>query len=150
MAKKLTSSLVIEVGKGMAQKWIKDKTTPKESLLAAFGAEDHGLVVWHVVLVHLQVKTSAPGSAERASALACKQLMEQSCLQDAFMAHPTTVAIPRMEDSLCFVRCTWSFLLGLLLSPVCIIVTVACVAKSHACTVFNTSYRVLKRLATSA
>ena len=47
LAKKLTSSLVVEVGKGMAKKWIKDKTTPKESLLAAFGAEDHGLVVRH-------------------------------------------------------------------------------------------------------
>lgn len=45
LAKKLTSSMLVEAGKGMAQKWIKDKTAPKESLLAAFGAEDHGLVV---------------------------------------------------------------------------------------------------------
>ena len=48
LAKKLTSSMVMEAGKGMAQKWVKDKTTPKESLLAAFGAEDHGLVVRHL------------------------------------------------------------------------------------------------------
>lgn len=62
LAKKLTSSMVVEAGKGMAQKWIKDKTTPKESLLAAFGAEDHGLVVrhlaaWVIVLLNAQLST---------------------------------------------------------------------------------------------
>lgn len=45
LAGKLTSSMLLEAGKDKAQKWIKDKTTPKQSLLAAFGAEDHGLVV---------------------------------------------------------------------------------------------------------
>lgn len=63
MAKKLTSGMVVEAGKGMARKWIKDKTTPKESLLAAFGAEDHGLVVRHLSCVRLRVSLSPLYSA---------------------------------------------------------------------------------------
>ena len=45
MARKLTTSMVVQASKAAAQKWIKDKTTPKQSLLAAFGAEDHGVMV---------------------------------------------------------------------------------------------------------
>ena len=45
LERKLTTSMLVEAGKAAAIKWVKGKTTPKQSLLSAFGAEDHGLVV---------------------------------------------------------------------------------------------------------
>lgn len=55
LARKLTTSMVVQYGKAAAQKWFKDKTTPKQSLLAAFGAEDQGVMVGDssVFAVHL-------------------------------------------------------------------------------------------------
>ncbi len=45
LERKLTVQMVVDAGKGQAQKWINDKLTPKESLLASMGAEDHAFMV---------------------------------------------------------------------------------------------------------
>jgi len=45
LARKLTAKMLVDAGKGQAQKWINDKLTPKESLLASMGAEDHEFMV---------------------------------------------------------------------------------------------------------
>ena len=45
LARKLTAKMLVDAGKGQAQKWINDKLTPKESLLASMGAEDHDFMV---------------------------------------------------------------------------------------------------------
>ena len=47
LARKLTAKMLVDAGKGQAQKWINDKLTPKESLLASMGAEDHEFMVIH-------------------------------------------------------------------------------------------------------
>lgn len=45
LARKLTAKMVVDFGKDKAQKWVNDKLTPKESLLASMGAEDHDFMV---------------------------------------------------------------------------------------------------------
>lgn len=45
LARKLTAKMVVDFGKDKAQKWVSDKLTPKESLLASMGAEDHDFMV---------------------------------------------------------------------------------------------------------
>ena len=45
LARKLTAKMLVDAGKGQAQKWINDKLTPKESLLASMGAENHDFMV---------------------------------------------------------------------------------------------------------
>ena len=47
LARKLTWAMLFAAGKHQAQKWVRDKLKPKESLLAAMGAEDHGFMVCH-------------------------------------------------------------------------------------------------------
>ena len=45
LARKLTAKMVLDAGKDKARKCIDDKLTPKESLLASMGAEDHDFMV---------------------------------------------------------------------------------------------------------
>ena len=83
LAKKLTSGMVAEAGKGMARKWLKDKTTPKESLLAAFGAEDHGLVVRHLCCAIICVSLS-----QLHNALWCCMIARLCCIHQLELPCP--------------------------------------------------------------
>ncbi|DBB13759.1 TPA: hypothetical protein ACH3X3_000767 [Trebouxia sp. C0006] len=66
LARKLTAKMLVDAGKGQAQKWINDKLTPKESLLASMGAEDHDFMTkpflsYGVLVVNLAVYAAGLG-----------------------------------------------------------------------------------------
>ncbi|DBA72724.1 TPA: hypothetical protein ACH3X2_010122 [Trebouxia sp. C0005] len=66
LARKLTAKMLVDAGKGQAQKWINDKLTPKESLLASMGAENHDFMTkpflsYGVLVVNLAVYAAGLG-----------------------------------------------------------------------------------------